>query len=706
MKNFRKLLIPVLLVALTGCQGNTQNSSNVSSGTTSSSSTTTSTSSSTTEIVEVTKKFSLTLNPTEGTTILVSQPSEDGKYEAGSTISFTVTVEDANKELEYVKVNEKVVLPSNNNVYEIVMPNVDTTISTTVKVLGPENLLDVANVDTESLPKTAQDVVTLLTNNDAVDSKYLVTSSLESTFETSNTYVKLDSVVGINDVVLTKGYELSYASASMYTYVETELGLQNGYFYELNTETSKGETSKTISTLKVVDKEDGLLTSEITEGEANLTVTSSTTNAYLLNRLFSPTSDQSFLNERSYGWENITVETDVATDLKSYTVTVSGVYKSYKRTVELVLELDGNNFITKALFNQNDYESEDFDTETNLPFDDATPKAVKYIEINKTKGYRQTLANKTNISQYALESYDVVLSYQLDKQSEKEVVENTVEDSAVLKYKVRQNDSKNAMIYPVVVGSKEEGKITFNDKGEPVFNGVGTTTILFDNGLGLLKEVSVNVVQPVPYSITATLPGNKIFNGETNILTVNISPVAANQEVSVTLKEDSTCTVNITKNEDGTYSIEALTNGNGTLVITSVVDPQITTEIDFVVEDKPDVEAIKTFLTATTLQGEVSGWGSHFINLNSDGTGEYVCYENSKGDVIPFTWTLNESSLTIEVEVDESLKSGYYNFGGFENLTETSVDFYFYYSGSRKGPAVLTALDSKLDFATADLSKY
>ena len=209
MKNFRKLLIPVLLVALTGCQGNTQNSSSFSSGTTGSSSTTTSTSSSTTEIVEVTKKFSLTLNPTEGTTILVSQPSEDGKYEAGSTISFTVTVEDANKELEYVKVNEKVVLPSNNNVYEIVMPNVDTTISTTVKVLGPENLLDVANVDTESLPKTAQDVVTLLTNNDAVDSKYLVTSSLESTFETSNTYVKLDSVVGINDVVLTKNIFLS-----------------------------------------------------------------------------------------------------------------------------------------------------------------------------------------------------------------------------------------------------------------------------------------------------------------------------------------------------------------------------------------------------------------------------------------------------------------------------------------------------------------
>lgn len=66
----------------------------------------------------------------------------------------------------------------------------------------------------------------------------------------------------------------------------------------------------------------------------------------------------------------------------------------------------------------------------------------------------------------------------------------------------------------------------------------------------------------------------------------------------------------------------------------------------------------------------------------------------------------NESSLTIEVEVDESLKSGYYNFGGFENLTETSVDFYFYYNGSRKGPAVLTALDSKLDFATADLSQY
>jgi hypothetical protein len=100
----------------------------------------------------------------------------------------------------------------------------------------------------------------------------------------------------------------------------------------------------------------------------------------------------------------------------------------------------------------------------------------------------------------------------------------------------------------------------------------------------------------------------------------------------------------------------------------------------------------------------MSGWGNHFVNCNEDGTGQYVCYEGGQGNMVPFTWTLNESSITLEVSSDGS-KSKYYTISGFANLTATSVDFIFAYNGVDKVVA-LSQMDSKLDLSTADVSGY
>ena len=102
----------------------------------------------------------------------------------------------------------------------------------------------------------------------------------------------------------------------------------------------------------------------------------------------------------------------------------------------------------------------------------------------------------------------------------------------------------------------------------------------------------------------------------------------------------------------------------------------------------------------------MSSWGDHFVNFNTDGTGEYVCYEGSKGDIVPFRWVLDEATLTVSLsDFDPDAKSKYYTIVGFSNVTETSIDFTFRY-GSTDRTTTMTALDAKLDLTTADLSQY
>lgn len=705
MKKYQKFLLPLVLLALTACTTNDTGSGSSSSTSSDSGSNVSSGGSSEPDIIEVTKKFELTTQAAEGSTITVSTTAENSEYEAGTLIEFSVTVDDANKELTSVLVNDKLIAPTSGNSYEFYMPNQDTTIKTEVLVLGDESIVTSSPVDAESVPETVQELYEVLKASKTAESLYLQNASYSSTFEESYESLDLVGTVYNNDVVFIDGRYLQYESSDMLFYLGYEKGIQEDRYYNVETSTrvTSLEQSGTLQTI-VDDETQTLTNNQIKESDATIEASTVGFVDRLLELTFSETDSNSFLSTNSYGWLNVTMNTTTDTSNLFYTATVNAVYNyssSRNYMVSLDVVIDGDNFVKSAEFLYEQYAEDDWDTENNVAYDDAEPTAVQSIEIVQERNYRHTANQKLDLTQHVMNNYDVVTSYQLTGQSTVVATDNVVENSGRLTFAYRQTDNKPVMFEPTLVGAKEDGFITF-DEDDVYVNQEGTFTLLFDNGLGEIKEVSLTSVQPVPYSITATLPGNIVYNGETNILTVSISPAGANQSATVTKNESSTGDVTIQNNQDGTFTLTGVTNGDVTLDIASTIDPSVKTSITISVENVPNRENIISFLTTTTLHGEVSGWGSHYVNFNSDGTGQYVCYENSKGEIVSFTWELTEA-FQIEITVDGDGVSGYYTLEGFENVSETSLTLIYSYYGSNK-EATLTATDSKLDLSTAELS--
>ena len=705
MKKYQKFLLPLVLLALTACTTNDTGSGSSSSTSSDSGSNVSSGGSSEPDIIEVTKKFELTTQAAEGSTITVSTTAENSEYEAGTLIEFSVTVDDANKELTSVLVNDKLIAPTSGNSYEFYMPNQDTTIKTEVLVLGDESVVTPSPVDAESVPETVQELYEVLKASKTAESLYLQNASYSSTFEESYESLDLVGTVYNNDVVFIDGRYLQYESSDMLFYLGYEKGIQEDRYYSVETSTrvTSLEQSGTLQTI-VDDETQTLTNNQIKESDATIEASTVGFVDRLLELTFSETDSNSFLSTNSYGWLNVTMNTTTDASNLFYTATVNAVYNyssSRNYMVSLYVVIDGDNFVKSAEFLYEQYAEDDWDTENNVAYDDAEPTAVQSIEIVQERNYRHTANQKLDLTQHVMNNYDVITSYQLTGQSTVVATDNVVENSGRLTFAYRQTDNKPVMFEPTLVGAKEDGFITF-DEDDVYVNQEGTFTLLFDNGLGEIKEVSLTSVQPAPYSISATLPGNIVYNGETNILTVAISPAGADQSAAVTKNESSTGDVTIQDNQDGTFTLTGVTNGSVTLDVASIVNPEIKTSITISVENAPNRENIMSFLTTTTLHGEVSGWGSHYVNFNSDGTGQYVCYENSKGEIVSFTWELTEA-FQIEITVDGDGVSGYYTLEGFENVSETSLTLIYSYYGSNK-EATLTATDSKLDLSTAELS--
>lgn len=705
MKKYQKFLLPLVLLALTACTTNDTGSGSSSSTSSDSGSNVSSGGSSEPDIIEVTKKFELTTQAAEGSTITVSTTAENSEYEAGTLIEFSVTVDDANKELTSVLVNDKLIAPTSGNSYAFYMPNQDTTIKTEVLVLGDESIVTSSPVDAESVPETVQELYEVLKASKTAESLYLQNASYSSTFEESYESLDLVGTVYNNDVVFIDGRYLQYESSDMLFYLGYEKGIQEDRYYNVETSTrvTSLEQSGTLQTI-VDDETQTLTNNQIKESDATIEASTVGFVDRLLELTFSETDSNSFLSTNSYGWLNVTMNTTTDASNLFYTATVNAVYNyssSRNYMISLDVVIDGDNFVKSADFSYEQYAEDDWDSENNVAYDDAEPTEVQSIEIVQERNYRHTSNQKLDLTQHVMNNYDVVTSYQLTGQSTVVATDNVVENSGRLTFAYRQTDNKPVMFEPTLVGAKEDGFITF-DEDDVYVNQEGTFTLLFDNGLGEIKEVSLTSVQPAPYSITATLPGNIVYNGETNVLTVAISPAGADQSAIVTKNESSTGDVTIQDNQDGTFTLTGVTNGSVTLDVASTVNPEVNTSITISVENVPNRENIMSFLTTTTLHGEVSGWGSHYVNFNSDGTGQYVCYENSKGEIVSFTWELTEA-FQIEITVDGDGVSGYYTLEGFENVSETSLTLIYSYYGSNK-EATLTATDSKLDLSTAELS--
>ena len=668
--------------------------------------------------VEVEKKFGVTVNQAEGTTVTITNPSEEG-YSAGSVLTFTVSVDKAHLELDWVKYDGKVVTPDGDGVYAVVVVNQDAAIETAVVARGEENLLDVADVNDEDMPTTAEEFKAVLEAARAKEAKYAKSARLESSYDETR---RAEAHMGHNDVVYIRGQKLSYASASLYNYEGYERGVADGRYYEIDDDTQSVTFSRGAKLYSIVsDEVESVNPTQIKESDAKLKAATSGFIDDLLKKTFTSNS-YGFLATDSYGWKEITVSAEKAEDGKSYFAKASAWYNLYNRVITFVAEIDGDGFLREARLEAKDYNADDIEEIKDMvdpgdgnpateqvvghkPVEGAEPKKAQVFEVSFERGYRSRL-DKTDLSGNLTSDYDVLVDYKMPGEySSYDVVDNTVYNSSRLSFRFRQKEFKPVYIVPTFIGTKVEGFITWNESGEPVVSNVGDFTLQFDNGMGEIKEVPLTSVLPAAKSVSASLSSSKVYNGTTAILTTAINPEGADQSVTVELREDSTCEVTIVDNNDGTFSITGVTNGEGVLVVTSVTNPTLSTQVTFTVEDKPDVEGIKAFLTSNTLHGEMSGWGDHFVNFNEDGTGEYVCYEGGKGNVIPFTWTFDEESIAVSVEVDRTLKSKYYNLGGFSEPTASSIKFEFIYSSSSKY-VTLTALDVRLDLETADVSSY
>lgn len=715
MKKNQKSLLTLAVMSfgllLNGCSINNSNvseSTNTASNTSStslssSSSSTLSSSSSSSEnnsssstspvIVEVEKKFSITVNAAEGTSVSLSNPQEDG-YSAGSTVNFTVSVEKVNLELDAVKYDGQVCYPNSEGVYSIIVLNKDAAIETSVVARGAENLLEVSDVNPDDVPKNPAALKAALENARVAESRYLASATYESTYNETRS---LTAVVGHNDVVEVEGKYLPSSTSPLTNYERLEKGIVGNDYYEVEESTASVNYSKTASIKHVVSNDtETLLANQIKESDAKLQASTSGFIDTVLEEFFGTTT--SFVPTDNYGWKEIKLSSEVSEDNKYYSVTATAYYSSYDKFYTFVAKFDGDNFLTNVDCEVLDYKYSDVETYTvtegegddatevtyHRPKEGAEPDSVQNMDIDFVRGYRSRLM-KTDLSNAATSDYDVDIDYRVTGGDSGSVGEDgIIYNSAQMMFKFRQKEVKPIFFLPTFVGAKEDGFITYDSYNTPVVSDVGEFTLLFDNGIGEIKEVPLTSVRPVAKSMTASLSSSTIYNGESVTLTSAITPAGADQAVNVSLKEGSTAEVELTENEDGTWNVKGVTNGQGTLVVTSIANENLTKEIEFVVDTKPTAADIMAFLTTYTLKADLGYYGKHYLNFNADGNGSWNVDDYGWGTAISFTWSLDEDTFVLTINDAPIGKCKGYNLISITEISKSSAILTVDYYGSEK----------------------
>lgn len=654
--------------------------------------------------VEVEKKFGVSINAATGTTVTIVDPQE--AYSAGSELKFTVSVDKAHLELDTVKYDGKAVTPNADGVYTVIVVNKAAAIETSVLVRGEENLLEVADVDAQALPTTAEALKAALEAAHEKEAKYAASATLESTFSSySEKSRRLSAEIGHNSVVSIKGQKLYSDTTSMNYYLGYEKGIKDGRYYYIDDSITGATYSRSATVQKVVsDETEGVLASEIKESAAELQASTTGFIDELLEKTFNDYS-YGFLSQDKYGWKEITVASELAEDGKSYFATATAYYSSYDRYIEFVAEIDGDGFLKSGHLSLSDYDDADFEeitvtvdeveTTYHKPVEGAEPEKVQAFNVDFVRGYRSRL-EKTDLTQYATTDYDVIVNYQIPGEYTKYTVgeDNKVYNSAALTFLFRHKEYTPVFIAPTLIGAKEEGFISWDEDGKPSVAKTGEFTLQFDNGFGTIKEVALVSDTPAAKSLAATLSSSLIYTNESVTLTPTIAPAGAVQDVTVEVKEGSTATVEVTKNDDGTYNVKGTTVGTGTLVVTSVANAELVKEVSFSVEEKPTVESVTNKLTSFTFTGKNLWNEINYVNFNSDGTGVWRCDYMYDGDVVTFNWTLTDS-FEIEITNISEAKRGY-GLVAFGPVTGNDIEMTWEYNGSEK-QLTLTKSDSRID---------
>lgn len=644
--------------------------------------------------------YEVTLDAQEGSSIVVTNElSEDKemKFVAGTTVEFSVSVEDTTlNQLTSVLVDDVTLALNESGDYKFAMPMHDVVIKTTVFSVGDGSLLKVADVKEEEVPTDLAGVVNKLDASVAQESVYVKESTLKGDYQFDSSFYKeysIKSRVNRDGGVVAKGNvrKSEYnAMPESYYYQSGILADEKHAFKLEGSGTSDNHTFSLTPTIFTVVSDDA---ESVGQKEKTLTDARAMNTAYgfsktLRNTIFKDDASQAF-NESTYcSWKDISVDSKVAEDKKSYTVTLSANYTTYSGGYErpsMALTFNGNGVLTHAEFKKDEYAAGSWDKENNTLVDGATIEGTTSLTYEATIGYKDAVELKYDINDFVLNDYEVVIN---SKMLREDTIYNAdaskIEAGSTLSFKFVSEEDTMFAIRPTIV-SVSEGFATVDSYGESLtVDKVGDFVVSFDNGLGKIFEKHITAVQPVGREIELSVnSSSNLFANSDNEVVVKVIPTPSKQESSLTVDTSKTggveATITPIEGQPGHYNVVPSATGKLYLLATAE-NGSLTSSVTVNVIEKPSKEGILATLTSKTLKAYNRNiYGTDYINFNADGTGQY---ENSDDGVMDFTWTLDETTFKFDLVFDIEGKTNYNivtDFAATSNTTFSGTFFQVYY---------------------------
>lgn len=685
-------LLAVIGVSLAGCD--TTTSSTTSNSDTSSATTTTS---ETPQPDPVVTAFAVNTSVGEGASVtIVSEPNQDNKFEAGTSVEFSITLANELVELVNVTVSDTNLVKLENGNYSFIMPNKDTTITVTTSSLGDGSLLEISDVKQEDVPTNIEGVEAALTRASAVEGTYLKSAVLDSTYDYDyDAITHFEIEAGRNNILLMHGYTKSSLTSTINEYENIQRGLYDeGHYYEISSSVSYSTINVEPSFSLVVEDpqlEEGQSLPSLPSGQIYASEASQLVSSYGLADLVL----SEFFKDGGFGyyWTDLTVNSALSQDRKSYTVTVDADYVNYSdEYTNPVMELnfDGDGFLNYVHLIVSEYGEGVFNSELGELQEGAQPINVTHFNIDAVRGYKDYVEPFFDPSEYAANNYDVDVFMTVEGGSASLVEDATVEVGSTLTFAYTVKDHHPWVAGGTLIGASEEGFIDIDGSTISVLK-EGTFDLYFDNGLGQIKTVTLTAIAAQPHVIEFSLTNNsRIYTNEANELTVSILPEQASQDVSLTVSEDSQVQATIAEgSEAGTFTITPASDGELTLIATSSVNTQLSETLTLTCVTRPSLTGVSETLNTYSITGIHPNYGDVMLfTFYDDLTGGFRSSNGSGttvGEVVEFSYVINEADLTISLTPTSSTSSSYGN-GLPETISIDSNTTFSYEGGSEWSP--------------------
>lgn len=649
------------------------------------------------EPTPIDKTYKVTLKEGLGSKITLSAEEGVNTFTAGTELSFSVTLDNSDLTvLNEVKVGGKVVSKT-DGLYTFTMPNKDVEIETVTTALGDGSLLTPSDVD-ETVISNITSVESLTTFLEETATKAEQTYINGGTAKLSNTDINKEEFeytfrIGLNNVSEYEGkyFENSKDVLDVLGSVRKGVrGIKGDYYYEVKDNSASGKEGST--SILVDDTETSVPTGSMKRSDALAMAGTAGLTEHVV----------SYLSNFS----GVTPVVTKDSTNKYFTISLNKIVAQslyldfYEWTMEL--RFDGDNAITSALITQETYTKEDYDDVSGAFKEDSVPVDTLTFNLNATRGYRRNIVPILDINDYVGTDYRV---FAVDSSNTVEVPENgDVEYGDNYSFCFKNNLDNPMLVAPKIKEVKsEEGVATINGDGKSIHLAKGGEfTVVFDNGLGDLKEVKFNSVRPAVTGLKVSLSSSTTFVGSAVTLTVLPEPTLADNSATATVKEGSTGSVEITDNKDGTFKLVATKKGACTIVVTSTENSKISTEVSLTIGEAIDYETIKSLLTTNTLYYRYKDRYTiteYYLNFNDDGKGQFRIDEDGTGEVITFTYALNENPIELTYTLDdEDATSSGYKLVGFSIASSTEVAITVDYHGSAD-TYTLKSKGEKIDLA-------